>query len=479
MSESRKPNVLFVFTDQHRSDVMGCAGHPLVQTPNLDRLAGEGMRFERTWSQCPVCQPARANVITGRYAHELGIVGNTRDVDSLENEPYDPNWPTVMKQMQAAGYETATIGKTHYHSRPGSAAAAETGESLDSRKYWDFTRSFGWDYLMEEYDKYAHVSEAFVSPYMEYLASHGVLDAYQEQIRGVYRRTPTHWRGETSVLPQEHELTSFIAGHAMEWLSQRDSDKPFFLKLSFVQPHVPLIDDAIWAAYYKDADIEVPDLTPPEAVNEHWRKKLAQMGIASQAPTVTEDFVRKGIRHYLGAVSLVDQKIGEVRATLEELGEWENTWVIYSADHGEMLGDHRYWAKSNFYQGAVQLPLIVSGPDREGKGVSRSLKELIDVPATIADIGGAPAPEGCRGRSLLPDLRGEGEARDFIFSRIGEFSAVRNDRYRFTMHAPTETPCELFDLEEDSGEMTNRVQDPDSKGLVEMFTETLRGHLAS
>ena len=225
-----------------------------------------------------------------------------------------------MKQLQDGGYETASIGKTHYHGRPGSQEAGARGERFDTRQFGDFVKGFGWDYVMEEYDRYGHVQSHVKSPYMDFLEARGLLEAHQEQIRGIYRLTPTHWRGETSVLPQECELSSFIADHAMDWLQSRDSEKPFYLHLGFVQPHVPLMDDPIWAAYYADADIELPDMTMPSATNEVWAGKVERLKAHSQVQTMTDDFVREGIRHYLGAVSLVDQKIGEVIDTLDALG---------------------------------------------------------------------------------------------------------------------------------------------------------------
>ena len=138
-------NILLIFADQHRHDVMGCAGHPLVRTPHLDALAASGVRFEQAWCQSPICQPSRASVITGRYAHELGVIHNTGG--------FDPTWPTVMKQLQAAGYETATIGKTHYHE---SYQPPKEDGQIDMRDQADFVKAFGWDYVLEEYDKYLH-----------------------------------------------------------------------------------------------------------------------------------------------------------------------------------------------------------------------------------------------------------------------------------------------------------------------------------
>mgnify|MGYP003338306148 CR=1 FL=1 len=252
------------------------------------------------------------------------------------------------------------------------------------------------------------------TPYTDHLAEQGQLDAYREQIKSIFRLTPTHWRGETSVLPQELDLTSFLADEANSWLRNRSQDKPFFLKLAFVQPHVPLVDDPTWADYYKDADIEVPEQVAPERVNKPWSRYMEALDNHSQAQMMTEDFVREGTRHYLGMVSLVDQKIGEVLNTLEELGQLEDTWVIHTSDHGEMLGEHRLWAKMNFYRGSVQVPLIIKPPGGMEARLEEELVELTDVTATIADIAQAEQPEGCRGKSLLPALTGDFQGRDCL-----------------------------------------------------------------
>ena len=473
------PNILFVFSDQHRHDVMGCAGHSVVQTPHLDALASRGTRFTRAWCQSPICQPSRASLITGRHPYDLNLFYNdkasaTHEARSGGEEAgeIDPAWPTVMKQLQAHGFETATIGKTHYHGIPTRDEVAAAGGSFDFRSYESLVKAFGWDHVLEEYDKYMHSSRAFRTPYSDYLEELGLGKAYRQQIRSVFRLTPSHWRGETSVVPQEHDLTSYLADRAMDWLRSRGSDQPFFLKLAFVQPHVPLIDDPTWADYYRDADIDVPELVQPEKPTEEWAWYVEQLLGHSQAETMTPEFVREGIRHYYGMLSLIDQKIGEVLKCLDTLGQLDNTWVIYSCDHGEMLGSHGLWAKMNFYHPSVQVPLIVVPPGGAAGGVSDRLTELTDVTATIADIAGAPAPEGCRGRSLLPVVRGEAvQPHEFLYSRIQSYAAIRDERHRFTLEMESGTPCELFDLANDPDEERNLVQDPDYAGQVAEYRQ--------
>jgi len=457
-------NILFVFSDQHRHDVMGCAGHPLVATPTLDRIAAEGLRFTNAWCQSPICQPSRASVITGRYPVDLDVVGNTGG--------FDPTWPTVMKSLQAVGYETATFGKTHYHE----SYAPKGTDPLDMRDRAPFVREFGWDHVLEEYDKYLHCAEHLRTPYVDHLDDHGVLEAYREQIRGIFRLSPTHWKGETSVLPPELDLTNFLADQAIDWLHGRDATKPFLLKLAFVQPHVPLVDDANWAAHYADADIDLPDMTPPVKSPEIWGKYLRVLDEHSQVQTVDDDFVRNGIRHYLGMVSLIDERLGDVIRALDELGELERTWIVYTCDHGEMLGSHGLWAKMNFYAPSVQVPLLIRPPGGMAPRTEQALAELTDVTATLAAIGGADAPDGCAGTSLLPAIDGPLPGREHALSRIGNFAGIRTDRHRATVHVKSGIPCELFDLVDDPGETENRVADESLGAIRDDLINTLLQH---
>jgi arylsulfatase A-like enzyme len=480
-ASAKKPNILFIFSDQHRHDVMGCAGHPLVKTPNLDAIAARGVRFSRAWCQSPICQPSRASLITGRHPYDLNLFYNdaassTTEVRGGGEEAVeiDPEWPTVMKQLQKAGYDTASIGKTHYHGLPTPDEVRAAGGSYDFRNYNPLVESFGWDHVVEEFDKYVHVRRAFRTPYSDYLEGLGLADAYRDQIKSVFRLTPTHWQGLTSAIPQEHDLTSFLADQAMDWLKGRKSDKPFLLNLAFVQPHVPLIDDPDWADYYKDADIEVPDLTLPEKTTPEWAWYVDQLGRHSQIDQNSDDFVREGIRHYLGMISLIDQKIGEVLDCLRAQGELDNTWIVYACDHGEMLGEHGLWAKMNFYHPSVQSPLLIAPPQPIEGRVSDRPSELTDITATLAAIGGVDAPEGCRGHSLLPELTGgSAESHDLIYSRIQSYAAACDGRYRLTMEMTSGEVCEFFDLSDDPNERDNLVNDPARQALVKEMSAAL------
>jgi len=491
----KKPNIIYILSDQHRHDAMGCAGNPVIRTPHLDTLAKRGVRFTRAYSQCPICQPARASIITGRYLHQHGIAMNFK-------KNLDPQWPTMMKQLQRAGYTTAVTGKTHYYTDPEIVGADDKGDDFgavdtsrqhDLRIHQDFVKSFGFDTVMEEFDRYFHVYRHIHTPYTEYLKSKGRLEAYRNQIASIWRLTENHWNGVTSVLPQEDDLTSFIADNAVEWLKNYDDDKPFFLNVAFVAPHVPLMDDPVWAEYCRDADIPLGPRTTPRKPNPIWGKRIDDQLEHSRSHRLTDEYLLNAARHYYGMVSLMDQRIGDIVKTVEERGWSDNTWFVYSADHGEMLGDHGFMAKMLFYRSSVQVPAIITPPEWNRSKAEDGLIESIDLTSTILDIAGAEPLEGAQGQTLLPLFAGADIGREVAHSAIqrgqrGEkdhhlayyYVMAATQRYRFTMERSTRTPCELFDLADDPNEENNLVDDPAFKGICsDMMKDYVDPHLES
>jgi len=479
----KQPNIIYLFSDQHRLDAMGCTGNPVIKTPNLDRLASEGARFTRTYCQSPICQPSRASVLTGLYVHQHGISTNFRG-------DFDSEWDTFAKNLKQAGYTTAMIGKTHFYT-PTRDQFEQTsdGPSLDLRTFEDFIKAFGFDFVLEEFDRYVHAFPRVtaISHYSEYLKSRGLLEEYQKQIRSVWRLTPDHWNGITSVLPQEHDLTCYLADQAIDWLSQYYGDEPFFLNVSFVQPHVPLMDDPIWADRYQDAEIPLGPRKPPRNPGGAWGDYLEKLLFKhSNSHLLTDEYVTNGARHYYGMVSLIDERIGDIMRTVEERGWGDNTWFVYSADHGEMLGDHNLMAKMNFYKSSVLVPAIIRPPQPMEGIVVDSTVESIDLTASILDIAQAAQLKDSPGRSLLPYLKGEGEPKEAAFSAISMgdedekyFAMAATDDYRLTMERNSGEFCELFDLKNDPDELNNLVDDPACKGVREdMKKDLLDPHFA-
>jgi arylsulfatase len=449
---SQQPNLLFIYADQHRTDVMGCAGNDVVATPHLDRLAAEGVRFDHAWTESPICQPARASLLTGRYPSDHGVLGNFAG-------DCQPEWDTFPRRLQQGGYTTASIGKTHFSSWP---MAVEPGTPAPTDEW---IASFGFDHVVEEFDRYVHLGD-WETPYMRFLREHDALEPYQEVVAANFRIGDRHWNGVTSPLPQELDLTCFLADEAQQWIGSQPADEPWFLQLSFVQPHVPLMGDPIWADHYAGSSIERTARSEPEPHTDEWAAQLAFLRKHSHSELLTDDFVLAGARQYYAMVSLIDQRIGGLLTQLEQQGQLDNTWIVYSSDHGEMLGDHDLMAKMNFYRSSVRVPLIVRPPSGTTGRVETAPVQAFDIAATLLDAGSAAPLDHAPSRSLVPLVTGDGgTSRDHAVSMIrmrpdlATWTAITDGHWRATFNADTGEASELFDLGTDPDEATNRVGD--------------------
>ena len=460
-NEPRRPNILFVYADQHRADVLGAAGNDLVVTPNLDRLAAEGLRCTQAWTESPICQAARSSMLTATYPTDHGILGNFVFDSS-------PDWDNVPKALQAAGYTTASIGKTHYSQWP-------FGRREQPPPTEEWIASFGFNHVVEEFDRYVHTGR-WETPYTRFLSDSDMLEEYQDAIRSRFFGSPQAWEGLTSPLPQELDLTSFLAGEADAWLASRTGEDPWFLQLSFVQPHEPLMGDPIWAEHY--SDVEIPRTAPTIAESSHpgWDGHLQGIRNHSNSELLTDDFVLAGARQYYAMVSLIDQKVGELLAGLEDRGQLDNTLVIYASDHGEMLGDHGLMSKLSFYRSSVRVPLIIRPPAGMDPMVHEGPVQAFDIAATVLDAADTQL-DNTPARSLLPLLGGETSHRDWAASMIRQVPAARtwvgvtDGTWRATFDHDSGELVELFDLESDPDESINRWEG----GPIE-HVERLRTH---
>ena len=473
---SKQPNIIFLFSDQHRYDALGCHGNSVIQTPHLDQLAAKGLYMSNTHCASPVCQPSRASILTGLYPHQTGVLANLR-------EEIDPKLPTMPRQLQKAGYKTAIIGKTHYWNLKLSNVNFSVMKwGVDARQKEDYIRAFGFDDVIEEFDLSVHSFDKFNinidTPYTEYLRKRGKLESYKKQILTMSDKTPGHFDGQTSVLSQEEDHTSFLTRNATSWIKKQDRSRPFFLNVGYVAPHPPFVSDPIWTDYYKDAKIPFGHPDYPEVPNEIWGKMLEyQHGASFPHNWIPENLINSARRYY-GRISLVDQGIGDIIKTVEEQGIADNTWILYSSDHGEMLGDHKMMGKKLFYQPSVRVPgIIMDAPI-----------EAIDLTATILDIASAKPLPKSSGQSLLPLLNGEKPKKSVAFSEIGpkindtifHFVNAATRRYRLTYEITTNTPCEFFDLQEDPDEIHNRINDPSFASIREhMINELILPHMTS
>ena len=346
-----------------------------------------------------------------------------------------------------------------------------------------FIRSFGWDYASENPSQLDIALQGYGSSYTDYLRAQGLYDVYCRQVRAHWRGSIDQYAGFTSALEQEHDLASFVAREVIAWIEGRDRSKPFFVTFAPNKPHHPYGADPKWAAYYAAKTMPQGPRDRVTPTNPVWAKVFAERYRRFPPESITNEFVDNSRRMYYAGISLVDQKVGEILAVLADRGELDSTWVLYSSDHGELMGDHGLFDKTLFYHASVGVPCIVR-PPREvpaQKTVSAPT-EVIDLAATILDIAAAESLDA-PGRSLLPVMRGE-ESPRYAFSEMARskdtyFVAVTDGRYRYTVEQRSKTPCELFDLENDPQELVNLAEDPaHAKRVAEMQGDLIEPHLA-
>ncbi len=437
--ESKKLNVLFVMTDQHSAQALGCYGNDDVQTPNLDRLASEGTLFERAICQTGQCCPSRYSIWTGRYARSHGLWGNGL-VENAEEV-------TVGELFKDAGYATANIGKHHMHMTEANAR-------------------HGFDLVID------------MPQYQEFV---GPQNANQWRVDGTWLDGPKPGRANVGVssVDNDHHPTGFWTAETLKFLKDNKS-RPFCIWYSFHGPHTPITPSKPWAEMY-DAD----KLTLPG--NNAYRFDFNTPGLdgtQKKSGTFSESLHRQTLAYYYGLVSQIDHNIGRVLDELDRLGLADNTIVVYTADHGEMMGEHGCWTKGmQGYDATLRVPLIVRLPGVVPAGQRRlELVESIDLLPTLLEAAGLDVPENIQGRSLLPLVRNKAtDWRSVAFSEIGVpgrgvraiTARGQADKYVLFRQNGKTVFEQYFDLADDPWEMTNRVNDANCAASLQRLREKL------
>ena len=486
---SKQPNFLFIITDQHRADHLGCYGNTVVATPNIDKLASHGRRWDRFYVANPICMPNRASIMTGRMCSLHGARHN--------GIPLSKDHTTFVELLRDAGYNTGLIGKSHLQSFTGLPATnqyqPEQGKVVPSLHLRDAYKNnrHSADYDLEVIGQWhkplaARTDGDFYGfQHVEVAADHAdqasgdyLLWARQQRsdfdslvgpenaLRDNLIKAPQAWR---TAVPEELYSTNWIADRSEAWLAgQAQSDQPFFLQMSFPDPHHPFTPPGRYWNMYGPADIELPlsfgegNLPPIAAM----RKALAEGTDPrdNQNPfAVTADEARAITALTYGMITMIDDAIGRVLAQLDALGLADNTVVIFTSDHGDYMGDHGLMLKLLLhYQGLIRVPFIVSDPAgiRDGS-VDSGLSSSIDISATILERAGVQAYNGLQGRDLMSTSAPEGiiveedSQRTMTgFDRPQRIRTLVTDRYRMSLRQG-ESWNELYDLQEDPHELHN------------------------
>ncbi|MEK3934870.1 sulfatase-like hydrolase/transferase [Sporosarcina sp. FSL W7-1349] len=430
-------NLLFIMSDEHNKEMTGCYGHPVVKTPNIDKLASNGVRFESAYCNSPICVPSRASMATGRYPHQI---------ESWDNaHPYDGTIPSWGHRLTEQGYKVTTIGKLHFRND-------EDDTGFPDQRYPMHVHGKG--------DLYSLIREDMEDRPKE---RQKILDA------GPGESSYTRYDENTA-----QEARNFILNEG------RDSDKPWVLFVSFGTPHFPLIAPEEYYSMYPLEDVVFPKYYSLEERHNHpILQEIRRITVLDDE--LDEMAVRKAVAAYYGLCSFMDAQIGKVLGALEEAGLAEDTRIIYTSDHGDTIGEHGHWFKSTMYEGSVSVPFILSGPDLPKGKVVKNHVSLIDCFPTIVNAVGANLNEEDQdlpGQSLFQIATGERDPERTVFSEYHAANSstayfmLRYKQYKYIYYVGYEP--QLFDLEQDPGEKEDLASLEAYQSVLEECEKELR-----
>lgn len=443
---SRQPNILFLFTDQQRADSLGCYGNSVCQTPNIDSLAAEGVRFSQAYTPTSICTPARASILTGVMPHRHRLLANfERNVGYLTELPDDVT--SFAHDLRQAGYNVGTIGKWHIGQERGPDYYGFDGPHFP-----------GWGPPVQHPAYQAYLEAKGLPPF-----------SVRDPVRGRFPNgEPANVIAGLYDGPADGLFDTFIADQAIQQLrAYAAQDRPFFLACQWFGPHLPYFLPPDYYHRYAPEQVTLPATMAETFAN---KPRVQQHYAAHWAfDSFSPDEWRQIIAAYWGYVTLLDEQVGRVLATLDDLGLREETVVIFGSDHGAFVGSHRMQDKGPaMYDDTYRVPLVVRMPGGRSGVVEDRFVNLVDLTATFVDIAGAPIPAHFDGRSLRPLLepsRAEPPAwRDYI---VAEFHGhhfpypqrmIRTATHKLVINPPDID--ELYDLVNDPLEMVNQIDNP-------------------
>jgi len=444
-----KPNVLLIMTDQQRWDTLGCYGNDTIETPNLDWLASMGTVFASAYTPSPSCVPARSSLLTGMDPWNTGILG----MGGGQGQIGIGFQHTLPGELAQAGYHTQGVGKMHFYPQ---------------RALNGFHRT-----VLDESGR-VH-DPGFVSDYKQWfdrnkMGDYGITD------HGIDWNS---WMARPYHAPEFLHPTVWTVNESIKFLNERDPSKPFFLKTSFARPHSPYDPPAYYLDLYMNKVLLEPrvgDWANVHDVPEDGASPTAWRGVRSR------EEIKRARAGYYGSINFIDHQIGRLLIHLENTGLLNNTVIIFTSDHGDMMGDHHLWRKTYAYEGSAHVPLIVRMPTSFGKPIPYVNKpvSLQDIMPTILEATGVLIPDTVDGRSVLPLMRGEtSEWREYVhgehstcYSEVQEMQYVTNGKTKY-IWLPRSNEEQLFDLTADPYECVNLAGLPEHQELLEQWRSRL------
>jgi len=446
------PNLLFLMADQHRADCIGADGNAVIRTPNLDRIAREGAVLRCAYTAVPSCTPARAGLLTGLSPWHHGMLGYGRVADRYRNEK-----PQMLRD---AGYYTHAIGKMHWSPQRHTHGFHQT--------------------VLDESGRVG--TKGFVSDYRQWFRK--VAPDLDPDATGIGWND---YQARPYALPEHLHPTRWAGDRAVEFLEGYDRAEPFFLKVSFARPHSPYDAPERFFTMYADAAL-------PKAVVGDWAERHAQRGQKLPSSTWRGDLgeaqVRRSRQGYYGSVTFIDEQVGRILKALQDHGWLENTLILFTADHGDMLGDHHLWRKTYAYEGSARIPMLIRWPEgllraKRGQVLTQPV-ELRDVLPTLLDAAGV-AVDAARfdGRSMLDLIRGRTDGwrpcidfeHDVCYHTTNHWNALTDGRTKYVYHA-FDGSQQLFDLRNDPGELHDLSADPGHRDTLQAWRKRMVEHLS-
>ena len=439
---SAKPNILFIMCDQLRADALGCTGG-WVKTPNIDRIARDGIRFTNGITNSPVCLPARISLAIGQYPHHTGI---------WDNCPYElpEGTPTWMAAIRAAGYRTSLFGKSALHRR-----------GPDIRKFEHVLNSYGLDDVDEI--RGPRASAETICHMTARWESLGLLDAFKKDIKERTGKNKTIVR--PSPLPLEEYYDVYVGQRAKGYLLNYKRAEPWFCCVSFAGPHEPWDTPEPYASMYRAEEMPAPIKRPSLRRGGPKGELDERFG---EAPDKIDN-ARELRANYAGKVTLIDDQVGEILNAIESRDELGRTIVLFTSDHGEMNGDYGLIYKSNFLNPAVRIPLILSAPEMKSANagmLAHQPVELFDVGPTLAELAGATITYRNFGQSFASLPRDSNVMhRDFGLSEFKHELMYLDADWKLMLNADAR-PYRLFDMKNDPNELNDLVDRQEHREIV-------------
>lgn len=447
--ESLMKNILLVFTDQQRFDTIRALGNPVIHTPVLDNMISRGTAFTRAYTPCPVCVPARFSMHTGLMPHRTECTDNHRMPENVQS---------FMQILAANGYQSHGVGKMHFVREDQLWGYESRDRSEEGGGEDDFKHYLGENGFDHVYDPHGVRSEMYYIP-------------------------------QPSQLPARMHHSTWVVDRSIEFLEHRDKSRPFFLMTSFIKPHPPFENPTPWNKLYRGPEMPLPK--KPEGYENlitYWNRYQNRYKYRDQGED--RNLVRNIKAAYYGCISFIDHNLGRLLTHLDNTGLSKDTLILYTADHGEMLGDYASYGKRNFLDSAARIPLLMIHPDLPGGRLCDTPASLVDVMPTILEYAGIPVPKGLNGESLMALLAagtrvaeaaaggdgaaagagGDGAAadaggavRDTVFGQFQSdgkamFMAV-DRRYKYIYSVPDDKEW-LYDHATDPLETINRAYNP-------------------